>query len=365
MLFRSPYCSPDGKSIMIARCQDFCFDEEGSLMVHELDTLRIALVVRKSRGVRGVFTNAWSGLEYYWTPERKLMRLSLMTLEQEEAYAEEDPAAPLLGSSVSPDQRYIIGMTTRLKGKGAPVFQIVRLDLKQRCREVIFEHPEICNPHLQFNPITGKQILVQNNVGVRLNKDGSTGRYHTTDCKLFVIDADGKNQRYVPVGAPLTSGCTGHECFVADTGRVLFSTSWIMKSWAENNLDPRYPQGNVFTARPGDAKPTVFAAPEHRFNHVSVSRCGRYFVADSQTGRGLFVGGALRSVALVMGNLATGKYRVLVDDTLASGGGNQCTHTHPYITADNRYVIFNADLVCGIPQVFAAKIPPEFLESLN
>ena len=169
-----PYTSPDGKRIVIARCQDFCFDTEGSLLVHELDRLRITMVVRRMKGVRGVFNAAWSGLLYYWTPERKLMQLSLMTLEQKEVYAEEDPAAPLPGNSVSPDQRYVIGMTPRLKGPGSPVFQIIRLDLKKKVREVIFEHPEICNPHLQFNPVHGKHILVQNNVGTRLKRDGST-----------------------------------------------------------------------------------------------------------------------------------------------------------------------------------------------
>src|SRR6185503_16728963 len=92
-----PYCSPDGKRIAIARCQDFCFDECGSLLVHELDTLRITMVVKRMVGARGIFNAAWSGLIHYWTPERRLMRLSLMTLEHEEVYVEEDPKAALIG----------------------------------------------------------------------------------------------------------------------------------------------------------------------------------------------------------------------------------------------------------------------------
>lgn len=360
-----PYCSPDGKRIVIARCNDFCWDDEGSILVHELDTLRISMVVRKMQGVRGVFNNAWSGLMYYWTPERKLMRLSLMTLQQEEVYAEKDPEAPLPGSSVTPDQRYIIGMTTRLKGKGAPTFQLFHLDLKKKKREIVLEHPEICNPHLQYNPIHGKQLLVQNNVGVRLHKDGSLDRYNTTDCRLFVVNADGSGLKYLPVGGGLTSGCTGHECFVGDTGKVLFSTAWVAVSDYDWRLDKRYPQGNIFTARPGDKKPTVFAAPEHRFNHVCASCCGRYFVADSWASGRIFVNGENKPVSLVIGNLETGKYRTLVQDTQSSGGGNQCTHTHPYLTADNRYVIYNSDAYYNIPQVYAAKIPAGFLESLN
>lgn len=363
-----PYTSPDGKRIIIARCQDFCWDEEGSLLVHELDRLRITMVVRRARGVRTVCNSAWSGLVYYWTPDRKLMQLSLMTLDQKEVYAEEDPSESLPmgggGSSVSPDQRYMIWMAPRLTGKGAPVFQILRLDLRRKVREVIFEHPEISNPHLQFNPVHGRQILVQNNVGVRLNKDGSLQDYRTTGCKLFVIDADGRNMRYVPAGPPITHGITGHECFVADTGKVLFSAGWVHHSEYDWRHDPLHSRGNLFTARPGDRKPAIFDAPQHKFNHVCASRCGRYFVADSHTGIGLFENGRCKPVSLVIGNLATGKFRTLVEDTEGTGGGNQCTHTHPYLTADNRYVIYNAD-PHGIPQVFAAKLPTGFLATLD
>ena len=67
----------------------------------------------------------------------------------------------------------------------------------------------------------------------------------------------------------------------------------------------------------------------------------------------------------MIGNLETGKYRILVDDTMTSGGGNQCTHTHPYLTADNRHAIYNADPCYGTPQVYAARLPEDFLTSLS
>ena len=362
-----PYTSADGKRVAIARCNDFCFDEYGSLLVHELDTLRITMVARTILGVRGVFTSAWSGLICYWTPERRLVRLSLATLEQETVYVEEDPQAPLPGSSVSPDQHYLIGLATRTTGPGSPIFQIIRLDLQTKRRDVLFEHPEICNPHLQFDPVTGAQILIQNNRGLRLRSDGSIERYRHTEegTTLFVINHDGRNPRWLPAGPPHTATCTGHECFIAGTGRVLFSAAWDARSDTEWRHDPRHPQGNLFTAAPGDEQPTLFPAPEHCFNHISASRCGRYFVADSYTSLALFEHGEVKPVALVVGNLATGKCRVLVQDTQASGGGNQCTHTHPYLTADNRYVIYNADPFYSPAQVFAVRIPPGFLESLE
>ena len=55
---------------------------------------------------------------------------------------------------------------------------------------------------------------------------------------------------------------------------------------------------------------------------------------------------------------------MLVENTRATGGGHQVTHVHPYITSDNRHVIFNSDGF-GSPHVFAAEITPEFLASLG
>jgi hypothetical protein len=362
-----PYTSPDGKRIIIARSQDFCFDEAGSLLVHQLDNLKITMVERQAHGARGVFNNAWSGLCYYWNANRELVQISLMTLEKKVVYKEEDPKAPLIGGSVSPDQRYVLGMTTRLTGPGSPVFQLVKLDLQNKSREVIYEDPEICNPHLQFNPIHGKQILVQNNRGTRLKADGSLDPYNPgMGGTLFVIDADGKNKRYLPVGPPITAGITGHECFVADTGKVLFSVSWDHIDFQTMRQDKRHPGGNLFVATPGDEKPTLFEAPEHFFNHVCASRDGKYFVADSYVGGGVFdKQNKIRTPSLIIGNLQTGKYRTIVQDGLASSGGNQCRHTHPYLTADNKHVIFNGDPNYSTPQVFAARIPADFLPSLD
>jgi len=234
----------------------------------------------------------------------------------------------------------------------------VQYDFDKRSWELIFEHPEIVNPHLQYNPATGRQILVQHNRGSQMAKDGTVIKNCAPELgtSLFVLETEGSHgPQPLPVGEPHTLGATGHECFVADTGRVAFTTSWNLAEWS---LDRRYPQGNLFTAKPGDDEPTVFEAPEHRFNHVCVSRCGKYFLCDS------YGEGIPGPTVLVMGNFGTGKYRNLLQDCGASSGGAQFSHAHPYLTTDNRHAIYNADPQ-GIPHVFAAEIPEEFLASLG
>ena len=345
-----PYCSKDGTRFAFLRYPATGPAAVAELWVADIPSLRIA---RLETRAQGPFTNAWSGMLHY-TVEGDILRCSLDTLEKHVAATA--PALPggLLGlNSVTPDLRYGIGMTV-LPG---PTIGLLQYDFRDGSWASVFEHPEIVNPHLQYNPITGKQLLVQHNRGSRMSRDGVVTR--TCDPELgttlFVLPTPGGDPSPLPVGSPHTAGATGHECFVADTGRVAFTVAWNQDDWS---LDERYPTGNLFTATPGDERPTVFEAPEHRFNHLCVSRCGRYVVCDSYPDR------LPGPVPLVVGDLRTGKYRPLLRDCGASSGGAQFTHAHPYLTTDNRHVIYNADPQ-GIPHVFAAEISEAFLASLG
>lgn len=351
-----PYTSPDGNRVAIIRRADFSFSAGSMLLVADLTTLKLGLI--EAEGVTGVSNAAWSGWIYYGTLRGDTMRVNLETLEKEVVNLGVLQGGES-GSSISPDQRYMI----RSRVLAGPTIGLERIDMVERKAEIIFEHPEIINPHLQFNPVNGKKLLVQHNRGSKMDAGGNVTKFVSElGTTLFTIDIDGSNQTHLPVGPPITSGSTGHECFIADTGKVLFSCAWHQPSWT---LDDRFPDGNMFIGSPGDKMPQVIKAPEHRFNHVSASKCGKYWVADSHPAGGLFKDGELQRVSLVVGNVQTGKHRVLVEDTLGSGGGNQSTHSHPYMTADNKAVIFNADPYYSPGQVFAARVPDGFLKSLD
>ncbi len=230
--------------------------------------------------------------------------------------------------------------------------------MHEHTHEFIFEHPEITNPHLQFDPVNGELLLVQHNRGSKMTADGqitkNAGEQGTT---LFAITKDGKQKIDLPAGPPVTSTITGHEAFIADTGKVAFTAHWSDMLNA-GPLDDRFPEGNLFVASPGDEKPHCVKAPEHRFNHVAVSKCGNYWLCDSY-GKGMS-----GPIELVMGCFASDKYATLIHDCKSSCGGAQFTHPHAYITADNRRIIYNAD-PHGIPHVHMAEIPAGFLESLH
>ncbi len=350
-----PYTTPDGRRIAILRSPYADPRHPPSeLWVVDLVTLRAAPIERHVRSIM-VATAAYSGVLYYLTERRALARVNLATLECEELFAW--PLPDTMGfDSATPDGHYLIG------GLGEPDFHtaIMRIDLRTGRAERIFRHPEIVN-HLQVNPVTGRDILVQLNRRMSRNHEGQSRPVANplAGATHFIIDIDGGNRRDLAIGEPHTSGTTGHSAWVADTGRIGVSTSYAWKDpRTPGALDPRQPDGNVFTVGPGDAAPAALRAPGHRFNHVSVSRDGRYFVCDC------YHRGLPGRIALVIGSIATGKHRTVLWDCGAQGGCAACSHPHPYLTADNRRVIFNSDRT-GVCHVHAAHVTPEFLASLD
>jgi hypothetical protein len=78
-----------------------------------------------------------------------------------------------------------------------------------------------------------------------------------------------------------------------------------------------------------------------------------------------FTSGPPGPIRIVIGNLEAKKSRVLVRDTQNYGiCGNSRFEVNPYLTADNRHVIYNA-APFGLTQVFAASVPDEFWRSLD
>lgn len=348
-----PYTTPDGNRIAILRSP--YADPRmppAEVCVIDLKTYRLALI---DRDVQSIFvaTAGYSGIVHYLTSDRMLARLNLATLERELLFRWPLPATMCLDSA-TPDGRYLVGSLGEEDGSSA----IVRVDLRDGSYKKIYRHEDSLG-HLQVNPVHGRDILVQHNRGQTrtkrvLNQDGRFG-----GATHFIIDLDGGSVRPLAIGEPHTSGTCGHSAWVADTGRIGVAVGHHWQGPLKPGaLDERFPDGNFFTVGPADPQPLCFRAPGHRFNHVAVSRDGKYFVCDCYC-RGLPGG-----IELVIGNLQTGKHRVLLADCGAQGGGPACSHPHPYLTADNQRVIYNADRY-GVCHVHMAHVTDAFLRSLD
>jgi len=336
-----PPCNPDGTRIAFLRYLH-SGDPNRELWVCDLETMRVA---RVGGPVLSVGCQAYSDFVYYETVKRGrrvLVELSLETLEAEEVFDTSGLPRFMVRGTVSPDGRYYVSMA-RL---GPRRYALIRLDLRKGEWRVIHERPDLINPHPQFEPSRGLDILVQWNRGGLLDEAGNIVRLVGEEgATLYVIDRDGGSVRQLPVGRPYTAPITGHECWVGRTGEVVLT---IDLPWQE-----AVERGNVLAVRPGEASARVVSKGPP-VCHISASRDGRFFIGDELSSPGK---------PIVVGSMRTGRRAVLCR-TMTSTSSAQYTHPHPYMTADNRWVIFNSDRT-GVPQLYAASVPDDFLDSLE
>ncbi|MHB0939587.1 MAG: hypothetical protein ACYC6A_24590 [Armatimonadota bacterium] len=265
--------------------------------------------------------------------DQVLMRLDLKTLELDEVFdMQKCPDTRYPVGSISPDERYYI----RNYRVSEQVWGLFHVDLQRGTWETFHEHEDTCNPHPQFEPGKGEDILLQLNCGCVIDgEDNIIKLVGEEGAKLYVINKDGGNLRMLPVGTPHTPGVTGHECWVGNTGKVILTTGG----------------GEIHLAAPGDEKSQLLwkGVP---FMHISASVDGNYFLADD-----------IANGKLYIGNIATGRLLPICDSG-ATCTSAQHSHPHAYMTPDNRFVIFNSDRT-GLCQLWGAEIPAGFLDALD
>jgi len=338
-----PYCTKDGKRLVFMRNFSTDQQKEQELWICDMESKKIALIEKNT--YETVACSAYSGYLYYIAKrggKRKLICLSLESLEKEEVFDLTDvPEFRTIGS-VSPDLRYYVNLAFL----GPERWGLIRLDLKEKTWKVIEERKDIVNPHPQFEPGTGKDLLIQYNRGAVSDEKGNVLRWIGEEgITLYVIDYNGENYRPLPVGKPHTEPATGHECWIGNTGEVLLTIS--------TSEEKAIQQGNLIAAFPGGEKPRIISRG-YQFNHISVSRDGRFFVGEARN---------LPSKPIVVGSIRTGRCAILCD-TNTSYRYPQYTHPHAYFTGDCRWVIFNSDRT-GTGQIYAASVPEGLLENLE
>jgi len=245
---------------------------------------------------------------------------------------------PALGRglfTISPDHSFGLASapTAETNNESQSLLGIFRVDLSNGAHELIHESLHISNPHLQVQMHEDQRILVQEN-----RIDGGVG--------LYAIDRDGNCRRDFLIGPPYTPSTTGHQCWVGNSNRVLVTLS------GSYNDGKRC--GSVVEVGDTGMEPRVVFDSPHLWTHISVSRCGRFFVTDCYQ---------LPGVPLLIGSIATGKTATLCH-AMTSGGGAQYSHAHAYFTGDTQHIVFNSDRT-GLPQVYLATVPEGLLEILD
>ena len=88
------------------------------------------------------------------------------------------------------------------------------------------------------------------------------------------------------------------------------------------------------------------------FTHIGTSPDGEWWVSDCNATADIFVG-----------SVRTGKYRLFYRSGSTFGSAQEA-HPHPFFLGDGKSVGWNSD-VTGVPHIYCARIPENFLDELQ
>jgi len=340
-----PYCSRDSRTFVYERRNsslpsgnqtEFVAVEVGTWKQHVLDTASGTSGCAISRD--GVF---------YYLKQVDPQTLDLLRVDLSDGMPQRvhrligGPWTWSLGTVSSDGRYYVRGKRLHNEWK---MFGILLVDLRTGEEKIIDKDPYIWNAHPQFEPGVSDQVMIQHNRGGQLDETGkiirSTGPEGAT---LYLLSVPEGRRTTLQVGTPYTTPVTGHEAWIGDTREVLLT---VRASGAYSS-----PNGNLLGVRAGG--PARVVASSYRFNHVGMSRDGRFFCCDDWQG----------TCKLVIGSVQTGRTGV-VCESRTSMGSAQNTHAHPYLTPDLKWVIFNSDR-SGFPHIHAASVPEGMIEALS
>jgi Tol biopolymer transport system component len=272
--------------------------------------------------------HAWGEWLYYAQTvqgKKMLRRCNYLTLKVEDVAELPPQRGDYSYGTVSPDHCYY-AVSVRPPAGGPS--QVHLLDLQTKHWSVLLDKPGYHAKHEQFSRDGRNRVLIQLN--------------QMPDVKVVLLSEleIGGVERPFPADRPYTLRPTGHEAWIGCTSSIFFSTGADAKS-----------KGNIWMAKVGDEKPTPVNEGK-RFGHVSVSRDGKYWIGDSGE----------KGIPIYIGSFATGRCkRVCFSNT--EYDNKQWSHAHPYLTADNRWLIFGARRK-GHPQVYGAKLKDSWLDTL-
>lgn len=336
--------SADGKTIGILRSLSPDPLAIKQLWVCDLTTRKTALI--SDRVKHEITSNIFSDDLYYIeaiSPLKNiLMKFNMAKLTTQAVFDFEDRTPPRI-ATISHDGRYYVCGPVHIKGA---IFGLFSIDFKKGSFDIIHEKIDICNPHLQFEPTKSEYLLIQQNRGCEFDDNGNVLRM-TGDMGATVYGLDFHSGKSIPlpVGKPYTSPLTGYECWISNSTDILITT---MDVYTPHN-NPL--GGNIYKVSLSDKKATLLSSGL-AFNHISSSSDGRFFVADD-----------FRSGHIFIGSIKSGKHYAVCDPETVIGRP-QYAHPHPYMTADNRYIVYNS-IKSGMAQVYVAAIPNGLLDSLE
>ena len=345
-----PWCPPDSHCFVYMRHAPEYAPNSMEYVICDFGTWNKRVVGRGSGG--RIMANG--GKFHYWRfnggSTQELVECDLET-EAEQAIDVPEGVPRNSSFDISTGGRYLA--FSKPLSFDPQMFAIGVADLERGTVEIIHEDPYICNPHLQFEPAEGKQLMVQHNRGCVFTSDGTRELLCGIEgCTLFVLSVPDGEVTRLPVGPPHTASLSGHETWLGPTGELIATLNY-----AE---DYDYGKGRIVCVKPGEPHREVCTPWE--LNHIGVEPSGRVFAGDAYMPDEIVIGSATTSRAVAVcqskstynrWNRRQGPEKYVFD-----------THPHAYISPDLKWVVFSSDRI-GVAQVYAAAIPKEMIDALG
>ena len=329
-----PYSDPSSRFIAVRFYPDG--DRKGDLAVLDLSNGDVRTMVAGGAGFPAF--HAWSDYLYCQQTvgnEIVLRRWRYDTLEREDVLVLPRGVGSYSYGTTSPDHKlYAVSVVRPDESRCVMVFDLA----SGESRTVAESAGKYHFKHEQFSRDGMNRVLIQADVRHTTEIGNPDWEVH-----LGWIDVNRGGMTRFTADKPYTPPPTGHECWIGATDHVCFSTLWRGEDTP-----------TMYSAGVGDTEARTLHVDRNRWLcHVSVSACGRYWIAD---------GTEEEHIPIYAGAFGGRVRRLIMSRT--EGDGKQWCHTHPYLTADNRWLIFTSRRD-GLPQVYGARVPAEFWESLT
>ncbi|MDD8016454.1 MAG: hypothetical protein PHX45_12245 [Acidobacteriota bacterium] len=334
----APISTPDGKRFIFAR--QVAFGAATTFWIGDLETLLIRQVTDEDGAAAPIITP--DGKWFYYSVGRRIKRMSPETFERETVF-EVPEDLPKAGGIISVDHsgtRFLASAVGKSGNYGVAV-----IEPAAGRAHVVYESKDVRNPHGQYSRNADRKVLVQVNNGIEFDRHGNLLRLvGEKGASLVVVDDDGGNPMTLKAGFSMLERVQGHQCWVGPKNMVittLHRRESVSKPWI---------QDRIVTIVPGEEYRVV--GEGKGFTHIHASPDGEWWISDDNKTGDIYIG-----------SVRTARYKLFYRSG-ATFGSPQYTHPHPFFLGDGKSVGWNSD-VTGVPQVYAARIPDRFLDSLR
>jgi hypothetical protein len=333
----APISTPDGKRFIFARRQ--ALGGKTTYWIGDLETLRIRQITDEEGAAAPVVTP--DGKWFYYSVKRQVKRMSPETFQREVVFEIPDEIEGV-GGIVSVDYtgtRFLAG------GRGkSGLYGLLVIEPAAGKARIVYEGKDVRNPHGQYSRNADRKVLVQVNNGIEVDGYGNILRLiGEKGASLVVVNDDGSGPVTLKAGFSVLERVQGHQCWVGSQNKVittLHRREDVSKPWI---------QDRIVTVVPGEEYRIV--GEGKGFTHIHASPDGEWWISDDNKTGDIYIG-----------SIRTARYKLL-HRSGATFGSAQYVHPHPFFIGDGKSVGWNSD-VTGVPQIYAARIPEGFLETL-